>query len=50
LYAFLLEGGARVAGESLGSRDAIGVWDVEELEFEILENSRILLMEVPMSN
>ena len=50
LYVFLLEGSCRVAGESLNRRDGLGVWETQSVEFEIREECKILLMEVPMSN
>ncbi len=50
LYVFVLEGGVAVGGEQLRRRDALGIWDAADLEFQIQENSRVLLMEVPMSN
>ncbi len=49
LYVFVLDGTVRVAGEQLGPRDALGVWETASLEFTMEEDSRILLMEVPMS-
>ncbi len=50
LYVFLLEGRMTVAGEPLSRRDALGVWDFEELDFKMEQDSRVLLIEVPMSN
>lgn len=50
LYIFVLEGKATVSGETLERRDALGVWDFENIEFHIEADSRILLMEVPFSN
>lgn len=48
VYALLLEGQAEVEGQALEKRDAIGLWDTSEISFRFTENSRILLMEVPM--
>lgn len=50
LYAFVLEGRIRVGDQNLGRRDAIGVWNSAEVTFQIEEKSRLLLLEVPMSN
>lgn len=50
LYAFVLEGSVKVAGEVLVRRDAIGVWNTQQLEIRMEEKSRVLLLEVPMSN
>jgi redox-sensitive bicupin YhaK (pirin superfamily) len=49
VYAFIIEGSFTINGESLGKRDAIGIWDADKLElYSNQENSEILLMEVPM--
>jgi redox-sensitive bicupin YhaK (pirin superfamily) len=50
LYIFVLEGKCGVAGETLGRRDGLGVWDTGALEFLMEEPSKLLLMEVPMAN
>lgn len=50
LYIFVLEGAVATSGETLNRRDALGIWDIEDLEFHIDKDSRVLLMEVPMSN
>jgi redox-sensitive bicupin YhaK (pirin superfamily) len=50
LYCFVLEGSAEVAGEQLQRRDALGLWETQEVDFEIKEDSRLLLMEVPMTH
>jgi redox-sensitive bicupin YhaK (pirin superfamily) len=48
VYAFMIEGGASIEGESLEKRDALGVWETESFSITAEENSRILLVEVPM--
>lgn len=50
LYLFVLEGLVEAAGETLGRRDAMGIQDAEALSFTCGEDSKLLLMEVPMSN
>ena len=49
IYAFVLEGSATVDGEVLGRRDAIGIWDAEEVEFLAESDAKILLMDIPMN-
>jgi hypothetical protein len=44
----LLEGEAMVAGQALGRRDAVGVWNTESINIEVSEDARLLLIEVPM--
>ena len=48
VYAFMIEGAASIEGESLGKRDALGLWETESFTITAEENSRILLIEVPM--
>lgn len=50
LYLFVIEGGARVNQEVLSKRDALGIWDVSEIEIHPAKNSYLLLMELPMKN
>ncbi|MCI0449752.1 MAG: pirin family protein [Chlorobi bacterium] len=49
LYLFLIEGSIDVAEENLGKRDALGIEDIQSIEIKAVENSEILLIEVPMS-
>lgn len=48
VYAFVIEGSATIAGQQLGKRDGLGIWDVQELSIEADAGAEILLMEVPM--
>jgi redox-sensitive bicupin YhaK (pirin superfamily) len=48
VYVFLISGSINVNGQILTSRDGLGVWDASELTVEILKNSEVLLMDVPM--
>ena len=50
LYIFVLEGETAVGVTRLGRRDGLGVWETDKIEFTFLENSKVLLMEVPMAN
>lgn len=49
VYAFLIEGSVQIDGESLEKRDALGIWDTEKFELLANQNSRILLIEVPLN-
>jgi redox-sensitive bicupin YhaK (pirin superfamily) len=49
VYVFILEGEAEVAGSMLGKRDGMGILDVNEIPFRTISDTRILLMEVPMT-
>ena len=48
LYAFVLSGSVEIAGENLSKRDAIGLEELESVDIKALENSEILLIEVPV--
>lgn len=48
LYAMVVDGKYRVNGQELSERDALGIWETAEVDFEVMEEGRILLLEVPM--
>ena len=48
VYAFVIEGSAKINGVEVGRRDGIGVWGVQELTIEATSDLRVLLMDVPM--
>lgn len=50
VYAFLIEGTADIAGETLQKRDALGVWDTDRFSLKVNPHSRILLIEVPKND
>ena len=47
-YVFLIEGKTVLDGEIMDRRDAIGVYDTGELEIKFLEDSKVLIVDVPM--
>lgn len=47
LYVFLLKGEIEVNGERLNTRDGLAIAEFETLNFKSLQNSEVLLMEVP---
>lgn len=49
VYAFLLEGKTIINGIELDRRDGLGIWNTPELNLQMSEDSKILLMEVPMT-
>lgn len=49
LYAMVIDGKFKLAGQELHARDGFGLWDIKEVEIETLQNGRLLLMEVPMA-
>jgi hypothetical protein len=50
VYLFILEGDCMVNGEQLNTRDGLGVWETNTLDFEMSTYTKILLIEVPLSN
>jgi len=48
VYIFVIEGKVNVENEELNTRDAIGIWDVENINLTSITKSKVLLMEVPM--
>lgn len=49
VYAFILEGEVEINGQKLEKRDGFGLWETDSFEFKSMTDSRVLLMEVPMS-
>ncbi len=47
-YVFVIEGKAELDGSILEKRDAAGVYDTETIELNVTENSKILIIEIPM--
>ena len=48
VYAFIIYGKALIAGELLDKKDGIGIYDANQLTIKAENNSKILLMEVPL--
>ena len=49
IYIFVLDGDVEIEGQSLSSRDGLGVWETSEIQLTAKADTRILLMEIPMS-
>lgn len=48
VYAFVLKGSAKVGDRILNEKDGLGIWDTQSFNIEAVEDTEILLMEVPM--
>ena len=48
VYVFVIKGNAKIGDQILNERDGLGIWDTENFDVEALENTEILLIEVPM--
>ncbi|MFD2145334.1 pirin family protein [Mucilaginibacter antarcticus] len=49
VYIFIISGTVKVNGQTLSTRDGLGIWETDKIELELLEVSEFLLMDVPMS-
>lgn len=49
MYAFILEGEVEINNQKLSKRDGMGIWNTESFKLKVLEDARVLLMEVPMT-
>jgi redox-sensitive bicupin YhaK (pirin superfamily) len=47
-YIMNIEGEILVNGEKLEKRDAVGIWETNEIEIKANSDSRFLIMEIPM--
>jgi quercetin 2,3-dioxygenase len=48
VYAFILSGSVTINDQVLKTRDGFGIWDTELLTLKALEETELLLMEVPL--
>ena len=48
VYVMVVEGEVQILGQTLGRRDAIGVWDAEGVYILASQDCELLLIEVPM--
>ncbi|MEO5910018.1 MAG: pirin family protein [Pelobium sp.] len=49
VYVFLLEGNIEVANQNLNERDALGVYEVDEISVLAKTDAKVLVIEVPMA-
>lgn len=49
VYSMLIEGEIEVESETLKSRDAIGIWEVQSIKFKAVSKTKLLVIEVPMT-
>ena len=49
VYVFMIEGEAAIDSQKLKKRDAMGIWETENINLKAQEGSKILLIEVPMN-
>ncbi len=49
VYIFVISGQVVVNGNTLDTRDGLGVWDTNSFTMNVAEDAKVLVMEVPMS-
>jgi redox-sensitive bicupin YhaK (pirin superfamily) len=49
VYIFVIEGSCSVGDQELNKRDALGVWEADEITILAQPHSKVLLVDVPMS-
>ena len=49
VYIMVIEGSISVDGETLNTRDAMGIWDADSVPMKVAKDTRLLLIEVPMN-
>jgi redox-sensitive bicupin YhaK (pirin superfamily) len=49
VYIFVLEGCLEVAGQTIGTRDGLGISELESLDIKASTDAQIVLIEIPMS-
>ena len=49
VYVFVIEGSVTINNNVLNTRDGLGIWDTKSMTMDVLENSKVLIMEVPMT-
>jgi redox-sensitive bicupin YhaK (pirin superfamily) len=48
-YVMVVEGEIEIDGQKLSRRDAIGIWETNNVSFKANENAELLIIEVPMN-
>ncbi|AGP49135.1 pirin [Psychrobacter sp. G] len=49
VYVFVISGKVVVNDNTLDTRDGLGVWDTKSFTMDVIDDAKVLLMEVPMS-
>ena len=49
IYLFIIDGEIKINDQLLSKRDGMGLWNLSQINFEAEANSRVLVMEVPLT-
>ena len=50
LFLFVISGSVTVAGQPVGTRDSLGIWETDSVSIEAEANTRFLLIEAPINH
>jgi redox-sensitive bicupin YhaK (pirin superfamily) len=50
LFLFVISGTVTVAGQEVGSRDSLGIWETDSVHIEAAVGTRFLLIECPINH
>ncbi|GAB4229999.1 MAG: pirin family protein [Ekhidna sp.] len=49
VYLFVIEGSVKIEDTDLNKRDAIGIWETDQVHLKVQKDSQLLIIEVPMN-
>jgi redox-sensitive bicupin YhaK (pirin superfamily) len=50
IFVFLIEGEAEVNGIKIGRRDAVGLWETEQVDLTFVKETEFIIIEVPINH
>lgn len=50
IFVFLMEGEAEVNGIKIGRRDAVGLWETEQVELRFVKETEFIIIEAPINH
>jgi len=50
LFLFVISGSATVGGQTVGTRDSLGIWETGHVAIEVAAGTRFLLIEAPINH
>jgi redox-sensitive bicupin YhaK (pirin superfamily) len=50
LFLFVISGSVTVAGQEVGTRDSLGIWETDSVSIEAAADTRFLLIECPINH
>lgn len=50
VFVFVIDGELEIHGEVLGDRNALGIWDIDVISINMVQQSRFLIIEMPVNH